>query len=201
MALSDLYNLVTEFHLGTTQITKAFCSWWYVQDTGSVGVWSDLAAQFNTYMTPLIIAAQSNDWTLNRIIVHNMTNLADFGESEITSGNQGLVASQTLPSFCCWSFIIKRTSRANRHGWKRIPGPPESLSDGGVATSGAVSGVLADLAAGIESSLVHPVGFFGPRIVSRTKVGGVWTYTPHAIAGCDYRHIGSQTSRKVGRGV
>lgn len=125
--------------------------------------------------------------------------------------NNGVVQGEYLPPFICFTFRYVRPSLEFRHGYKRFGGMGEVSIDDGAPTSATLAS-LTSLASALflpiigadpdpaEDPLPNPV-YAEPVLVSVVKNG-----EPRPTPLVDkpvtvlYNGIGTQNSRKVGRG-
>lgn len=131
----------------------------------------------------------------------NMSNNTDlYTNTTVVEGDVTASAAMLTPSFVSLGFLLRRESLATRNGYKRIAGLPDDAIDGNAWTGTnsdivAIENALAaDLSEGL-TTLVEPV------IVKRPIVAPVGSYVYSSIGAAEFRGIGTQNSRKAGRGV
>lgn len=144
-----------------------------------------------------------NEGVVHRnIYVENLDDYTDFFTLTLTTGNVGTISGQGLPPYAAWSFILERASRLVRNGHKRIVGVSEASQSNGLPISGILS-LLADTGTALAASFADSDdNIYVPRIAHRTVVPHVsTTYLLYPIASASFTAIGTQNSRKFGRGM
>lgn len=138
-------------------------------------------------------------------IINNLDDPPEFGNFIIDPVVGGQVAGDVLPPFASYGFILKRTNRTTRNGYKRFWGIPESAQVDGIAIT-SVQDVLDDAADVFEA----PIELTGtddggwsltliPVIVRKDAAGLISLF--QQVNGVEYRAIGTQNTRKFGRGM
>lgn len=144
---------------------------------------------------------QSVDYAWEGYEYRNLTNGIDFGSRTFDApGLQGNSVTASLPSYVSWTFRLLRESLTTRNGYKRFAGVGEGDVSGNTSllTAAAINNVTAALAADIYLNLAlvaEPVIVKRP-IPNPALVGYVYS----SVGGADFRGIGSQNTRKPGRG-
>lgn len=157
----------------------------------------DSISDFDDNFSVAISAILSTEYATERSTLVAIDSDVDFAEHSYVQA--GTVSGDCLPPFSAWSFIYNRASRESRNGWKRLAGVPESMQSNGVATSGALAD-LADSAIILgrnvtsDTNAYRPVIWRGPRPGLSVGVGFV-------VASVSYHSLGTQNSRKIGRGA
>jgi hypothetical protein len=131
------------------------------------------------------------------------------------SGQAGLDTAQALPPFVSYSFRFLRPSNAFRHGWKRFAGVTEATQEKG-RLIGSLTTLFGQIASDLNNtrpaySIVpdtglpaDPIGVSAmtpvliQRVLNGDQLNPVVIYDP---AGCVFQGIGSQNTRKFGRGA
>jgi hypothetical protein len=113
----------------------------------------------------------------------------------------GEVIGDCCPPSVAWTFRYQRTQLGRRHGYKRIPGVAESSQAGGLVQTGFAA-TLNAAAAAMEADLVPISGISLRPVVLHRMLNGqeVNPPVPQDIEGVHFSHIGTQNSRKYGRG-
>jgi hypothetical protein len=133
--------------------------------------------------------------------LRNLSNGSDlYTDSEVLPGTNSDPASHDMPSYVSLGFILRRESLVTRNGYKRIAG----LSDGQI--NGNDTDISPSLIASIEDALASDitlgvVTIAEPVIVKRPISVPVGEYEYSSIGSAQFRGVGSQNSRKPGRGV
>ena len=165
-----------------------------------------LAATFDDSVLQWLVSIQQETVKHDRIEVINLDDPLDWAIHTDIINDTGTVLGEGMPPFVCWSFMFRRVSRETRNGWKRIVGVSEPDQVGGVRTEGA-AGRLNSVAAVmfVTLELEVPLSQWAPVILRREVTGEppntVVTWRDFPVAGVDYRHIGTQNTRKLGRGI
>lgn len=135
----------------------------------------------------------------------NLTNPLEIWSGAFTAPVNGAVTGDVLPPFATWSFLLKRTNSSTRNGAKRFSGIPESMQITGIPTSAAalllndLAGFLGDsLAVSVEDG-TPAVVLLNPVIVRKDATGALIASQP--VSSGQFRQIGTQNSRKFGRGI
>lgn len=131
----------------------------------------------------------------------NLSNGVDlFVDGTVLAGTRTGDSSEQEPSFVSAGFILRRESLVTRNGYKRIAGLlSEDINGnswvGGSTITGNIETALAsDLNLGIVPALE-------PIIVKRPIVPPVESYLYASIGSASFRGVGTQNTRKAGRGI
>lgn len=131
--------------------------------------------------------------------VINYTTGIDFLERPLAN-LAGVRPAPVLPPNVCWTFRLLRETRATRHGWKRYAGVAEQDQNNGDNEglgAAQLDPVLNFLAADFQPA-PSVVPLLAPVIVRKNALGEV--VAKNNIGAAEYRHIGTQNTRKIGRG-
>jgi hypothetical protein len=176
-----------------------------LQDMGD-GLWQTLKTS--------LIPVTSADVTYTEIVCESLDADANLLSSEsyfIGTGGSGTAAGDGLPSQDTWTFKFLRPAGAFRHGYKRFAGVSESEQTNGLpapATVPALNAIAATLSgifpfyrniAAVETNIG---GSFKLQLVQKFFNGDVVSpaiFYNHA--GVVFNSIGTQNSRKRGRGI
>ena len=197
----DLLQLVdNQSYLGQ-QILNVY----YYRVTAIAGIADGYLSLLNDYWETNVLSAikaiqndglshVSREW-------RNMTNGVDlFTDGTVILGSNAESDAAQSPSFVSAGFLLQRESLVTRNGYKRFAGLSENLISGNTWVGGtplltAIETALAgDLNIGIISSAE-------PVIVKRPIEAPVVSYVYSSIGGASFRSIGTQNTRKAGRGV
>lgn len=194
MAIGDHYELIDwQFCNGV----DCFNVYHYERSSGG-GNAQDLIDSFKQDVLPAVVAIQSADVTHIQLVANNFDNFADFAIETLLSANVGGEGTDSLPTFCGWTFRYVRSTRGNHNGRKTLVGVAEGDVTDGVAVGGLTSGLNA-CAAAMAASIGAGVGTYVPRIMrAPNTVKPTFTNARafFAIAGVVYVNVSSQNSRK-----
>lgn len=170
---------------------------------------------FNDEMAGFANAYQDAVWTSVKAILsdavslvglkaQNLEQMNDFGEYVYPIPIPGDVASDVLPPFVTWSFLLKRTTRLTRNGHKRFSGVPETWVNNGQPVSGHET-AIADVNSVLEDSLLldafgglSPQMIIDPVIIRKLSQ---FSYSfVNEVQSSQLTGLGTQNSRKYGRG-
>jgi len=133
--------------------------------------------------------------------LRNLSNGADlYTDNEVLDGTNTTTGSGNLPSYVSLGFILRRESLVTRNGYKRIAGVIETNVAGN-----DFQGDLPEIAA-IEEALAADIVIglatvAEPIIVKRPIIVPVEDYEYASIGSAQFRGLGTQNSRKRGRGI
>lgn len=197
MGLGTLYKLIDRQMLLGQQCLNVY----YYESQGDGDIVGDLRAAFIEDVLPQLRALQTQQVTHVRIDTLNVTTGLDYEEYTHPSPLNGNQSGETSPSFVAWGFRYNRASRDSRHGYKRIPGVGEGAIADGVPVAG-IATPIANLAASLQIAIGDSTGgpTYLPRIVRRTGVAPLETYTAFPVQSVGFVRVTSQVSRRVGRG-
>lgn len=151
---------------------------------------------------PAVVAVQGTGLVHTRLLIQNLSNGLDFVDRPLSPTVAGTRVGNMMPPFVAWSFRLVRESLATRNGAKRYGGVVEEDVSAGVATAD-VSDELAALAAVLDNDIVVGLATLAEPVIVRrpleVPVGTSYTYA--SIGSADYRQVGSQNTRKLGRGI
>jgi len=122
--------------------------------------------------------------------VHLFTNPIVGGES-----------GDCLPPSVCYTYRYQRTQLGRRHGYKRFAGVGEAQQTDGVATVGILPSLQDD--AEVLAADLEPISGISLRpVILHSQLNGqpVTPPVPQDIQTVVYSHIGTQNTRKFGRG-
>lgn len=177
---------------------------YYYNVESSVGTTTGYLESFiNSWQTALqtaILNIQADATLHVALEAVNLTNAIDFA-SEIVNlpGNVPAAADALMPSFNCITFLLRRASLATRHGYKRYGGMVDGYASG---NNVALSTTLTNpIRTGLNLLLTDSFGnTYRPIIVGRPIPDPAITYTYSLISGVDAPKVGTQNTRKAGRG-
>lgn len=167
----------------------------------SDGYLADLNGAWEEGILNPILDLQTAALTHNSREWRNLTNGADlFVNSTVIPGANPGTDSGLTPSFTSLGFLLQRESLATRNGYKRFAGIGEALLSGNTYVGGAstITEVENALAADLVLGLVSVAE---PVIVKRPIAVPVTSYIYSSIGSASFRGVGTQNTRKKGRGV
>lgn len=131
----------------------------------------------------------------------NLTNEVDlFVNGEVLAGTSGSTESTGEPSFVSAGFILRRESLATRNGYKRFAGLTEGQVSGNTYTgdAGVITAIEVALAEDLFLGVIDTVE---PVIVKRPIPSPATSFVYASIGSSSFRGIGTQNTRKAGRGI
>lgn len=156
---------------------------------------------FETRVIEPILDLQNNGLThVSREWKNLSNNLDIFTDGTVLTGSNASTESSRLPSYVSIGFMLQRDSLVTRNGYKRFAGLTDADVSGNTYVGGAPSVEAVELA--LASSLaagVLEVAY--PIIPKRPLVPPVGSYVYSSVQSARFRSIGTQNSRKAGRGV
>ncbi len=196
--LGDLIRCIDyQSYLGQTVLNVYYFHFDVI--TGAGGTYLEsMNAAFVDDILPPILAVQADavdhthrDWM-------NLSNMLDiFSDDTLLSG---VLTGQEINSFTSLGFLLRRSSGATRNGYKRFAGLTEDRCLGNVYTFGA--GEQAAIEAALASPLTVGIIQYGsPVIVKRPIANPAGAYVFSNVADAAFRGIGTQNTRKAGRGI
>jgi hypothetical protein len=172
----------------------------YVSIEGTHDQAADLIAAWNASVLPDLRAMQSVNLSYQQWTAFNLNDPTDFKVVNVASATVGFVSGDYYPPFVAYGFLYVRKSRNERNGAKRIAGVPEAASTDGVTLTSAYN-TLANSAGTSMGGQLTVLGTptFQPAIGHKPGPGHPdWAATK--IDTVTFSHIGSQNTRKIGRG-
>lgn len=156
--------------------------------------WEDLVLSKVKVIQSQYLSHVSREWK-------NLSNGVDlFVDGTVVPGTHSSGATEQEPSFVSAGFILRRESLVTRNGYKRFSGLSSDQVDGNtsVIPSGQITPIETALASDISLGLVSVAE---PVIVKRPIVPPVSSYVYASIGSASFRGIGTQNTRKAGRGI
>lgn len=218
MAVGDVYELVCDQVYGTSTVLNVF---YYQQHTVVVPLAGQtiaaiLAENWDSQVGADVRELQSADVIHREVRVRNLFDPSDAGNYPVSlAGARG--EGDTLPPFVAVSYKLTPENPAVRVGAKRFVGIPEGATADGQLTFQAYLDDCEEMAAALEQDItagsVIQTATWSPVIVKRVRSGtaGAYEYRlPESVGESVVSKIasalfsvvlGSQVSRKFGRGV
>lgn len=200
-ALGDLIQLVDR----QEYLEQVVLNVYYYRITSLTGLSDPYLPTLNDWweetVLPPILAVQSGNLGHMAREWRNMTNGTDlFIQSDAIFGDEA-GSGNNLPSYVSWGFMLQRESLVTRNGYKRIAGLVESMVEGNQPDSGTVA-LLDNVADVLAQDIVVGLATVAePIIVKRPIVAPVASYDYSSIGGASFRGLGTQNTRKKGRGI
>lgn len=164
------------------------------------GYLDDIASHFVEAVVTPVVALQSADITHTRLYLENLTNGVDiltYTDGYPLPGAQEL---SSLPPFVTATFQLVREERTTRNGSKRIGGVCEADVTSGVWTGSST--LLTDIENGMKADIVSGIATLcNPVIVRHPITVPLVSPVLAHVGDCVFKSIGSQNTRKLGRGV
>lgn len=156
------------------------------------------------------------DWMLNEVLppiwnlqsdglvyvtmnIQNVTNGIDFLDHVFSPTEQPANTGDYMPPFVTYTFRLLRETLATRHGYKRFAGVREVNVANGVSVLNPVDYEPVEDALGAD---IQPapslIPLLEPVIVRRSTAGTI--VAVNSVSAGQYRGIGTQNTRKIGRG-
>lgn len=173
----------------------------------TIGTWEStqyslLLDQFFTNVITPVTDMQSDDLLHTTTELRNLSNNLDIVTR--TNNRTGQIVSadsNNMPSYVSLGFKLVRESLSTRNGYKRFAGVTEGQVAGNTYTF--IAGVQAAVQAALAADLtVDAARIVAPVIVQRPinpPVGSAYTYSN--VGSAVFVGLGSQNSRKQGRGI
>lgn len=202
MALNDRYEVAIYGSVNAQQTVNVFH---YEQTAGSDTPSAELIAEeVIATVLPVCAAIMNSSANFSSVRCVNIDDDTDFFEGAFTP-IPGDRTGEVLPPYACWSFKLVRPVIGIRPGAKRFAGVSESDQSAGVAVGGLATAL--DAVADILATVLTPGGnSYDPGILSRYLNGEIRgtvenpTPVMFTITSAQYVGIGTQNSRKIGRG-
>lgn len=196
MAVGDRYRITC----AQTYLSQGVINvYHYKQYEGVGGSAEDLRSPFVEFILPEIRAFQSNQLSYVAFTTINLDNLDDFDVHIPVPTITGVDTTvNPLASFYAFSYQFVRSTRASRHGWKRIAGIPEEAVVGN-SVAGGYSTMATDAAAAMFNSIIGVSGSYRPVIVRKNVVPAL--SQDFAVQDVVFRGVSTQNTRKAGRGT
>ncbi len=148
---------------------------------------------------PPVLAIQNQALAYHSMLIQNVTNGIDFLEYAWSPPAGGAGTGDVLPPYATYTFRLLRETLATRHGYKRFAGVNEGSQNNGTSLVSAaeIAAIEDALAADIQPA-PSIVPLLAPVIVRKDATGAIMAV--NNVGGCDFRGIGTQNTRKIGRG-
>lgn len=160
-----------------------------------------LADWFEDNVIPAVCDIQADSLTHVSREWRNLTNGTDlYTITDSVPGSQATPTASNTPSYVSAGFMLQRESLLTRNGYKRFAGIPEHNITGNtyIESPATIDALEAVLAADIQIGLATVAE---PVIVKRPIDVPVEEYVYSSIGSAVFRSLGTQNTRKAGRGV
>lgn len=159
------------------------------------------AASFVDIVLDEVRNLQHEDLTHDELFLENLSNGVDiqtYTEGFPLTGNQ--TGGDIMPPYVSWGFQLLREERNTRNGYKRIGGVPEFMVTAGVfdADPALLEAVENALGADFTSGIVT---YAAPIILKHPVTVPLVSPVFSNISAGLYKAVGTQNTRKFGRGV
>lgn len=144
---------------------------------------------------------QADDLVHTGLQIINMTNGIDFVDRpESVAGSQTVAGSALLPSYVSVGFKLIRESLVTRNGYKRFAGLFDDQVTGN--TFNGDPGQIADIETALAADIVEGLATICEPVIVRHPIGSppVASYTYSSIGAAQLVGVGTQNTRKAGRG-
>lgn len=187
-----------------TVLNVYYYRWFAVIGDSTLGYLTALANDFETRVRDVIRTIQNAGLSWTGLSVKNLSNNVDILERAYDPallGTRGAAGATTGPTFLTNTFRLQRADLTTRNGYKRFAGVDEAdvANSVSVLPAALVTNIIAALLADLQVGAVPTAGHV---IVKRPIVPPVGTaYMFSDIQDVDFRGLGSQNTRKIGRGI
>lgn len=198
MAIGDVWQITIRGAYHAQEIVNVF---WYIAATATAVDLLATTTEFRATVLPAIAEVQGGQMSWENILLKQITGGRGFRSEVISPAVAGVQTGEDMPPAICWTFRYERIQWDHRHGYKRFAGVTEGNQASGEAVP-AILPSLEDLADILEAQLVPSAGTALTPVVYHQWENGQKLDPPeaHSIGGVSYSHIGTQNSRKYGRG-
>lgn len=148
MALNDWYELKLKGSYGAFDNTLMV---FHFERLAGLYTALEINQAFIDTIYPLLFSFVSSSHTWDEIETKNLGDPLDFQQLSLGSV-PGSVAGDTVASFVAYKLQFLRERTDMKHGWKRIPGVPESLVAGNGVAAAAVTALTT-----LGTALVAPI--------------------------------------------
>jgi hypothetical protein len=199
-ALNDVIKVVAN-QRQNGQLVQNVYHYQVVTLTGLEGPYLEIVRDWmiNEVLPPILVI-QSSQLVYESLFIINMSNGVDFLEHTFSPNLPGEGEVNVLPPYATMTFRLIRETLATRNGYKRFAGVPENIQQNGVyiGSEAFLTPIEEALAADIQPA-PSIIPLFAPVIVRRGASGTIEAV--NNIGASDFRGIGTQNTRKIGRGA
>jgi len=202
MALGDILRITDKQVQNSQEVLNVYFYEWSAVIGPTVSDLEAVCHIYNDDVRPSLLAIQGAALGHLSTKVENLSNGVDFFELVEPTPVLGERSDSgtTLPPFVTHTFMLVRSTLDTRNGFKRFGGVSELDTAGGVSilSSTLATNMENALAADLNDGVVN-VAF--PVIVKRPIPAPGGVFIAHSLNGVSYRGVGTQNSRKIGRGA
>lgn len=160
-----------------------------------------LNSEWEADVLPKITQIQNDALLHNSREWRNLSNNVDlFVDGTVVPGVNAAADTAREPSFVSAGFLLRRESLVTRNGYKRFAGLSEQDISGNtwIGAPIYITNLETALAQDLSIGLIPSAE---PVIVKRPIVPPVSSYVYASIGSASFRGVGTQNTRKAGRGV
>lgn len=164
--------------------------------------YEDLVEGFNLEVVAAMQAVQVTSLLHTSRTLKNLTNGLDFFvDTSVIPGLVAATSGQLLPSYVSLGFMLLRSTLSVRNGYKRIGGLTDQFVDGNTSTYPLID--IDEIEENLANSITTVDGAtMSPVIVKRPiPAPGEGDPILSAVASAQFRGLGTQNTRKPGRGI
>jgi hypothetical protein len=197
MALNDVYSIVLTGQVLSQLMVNVFH---YRQSTAGTADLSLLALAANTAVRDVVLVGLSGQANYTKTEVLQVTGGSNYFVEEYTAVPGG-TSGECLPPAVCFTYKYVRAQLGRRHGYKRFSGVLETAQTNGIVAA-ALATYVSGVAAALAADLVPSDSIHYKPVVLHKMLNGQPVVPPVAqdISTVIYSHLGTQNSRKFGRG-
>lgn len=198
----DLLQIIDKQSYLSQELLNVYYYRWFSVPSVDNSVYPALVESFANTIIGEVKELQGELLVHTSVQIKNLSNNVDFYEEPFSvTGQRAQTFATALPSYVSVGFKLIRDSLVTRNGFKRFGG----LGDGQV-NGNSWAGDPADITA-VENALsaflkIGLVDVAAPIIPKRPIVPPVGTlYLYSSVASAQYSLVGTQNTRKAGRGI
>lgn len=195
----DLIRIVdTQTYLGETVLNVYF----YII-TALIGIEGDylgaIHASWETNVLDHVVDAQSPNLSHVNRELRNLTNGVDISNfDEVVVGTDG--TGDDLNSFTSLGFILRRSSLVTRNGYKRYAGLKEARVVGNTVVG--LTAIIPAIESGLSTPLTDGIAELARPVIVKRPIPEPAVSVVHSdVLSAQFRGLGTQNTRKPGRGV
>lgn len=201
LAVGDLIQIVDRQVYLAQEVLNVYYYRSETANSDGVAALESLATWFQTGFLDDVTAIQNTGLSHTIREIKNLSNGIEFyADTDIVLGQISTATTDGLPSYISLGFQLQRGTLATRNGYKRFAGLVEAQVGGNqyVGASGPIDAVEAALTVS-PNTLAGDT--FAPIIVKRPIPESPFaTYVYSPVVGASFRGVGTQNTRKPGRG-